>query len=394
MAVQIVKNPPRPWGNVIAQSLGSTLSQLAEAKVNKMKSHEDMKLLTSIGVDPLSARFINSLPAKQRGEEVGNYLRQLQAEKQRRSQQESSAPQTGYQEQSPLQQILSPQPSEQPAQERPGLPNLFNQGTTGSGINPQFLQALQPEQQMAPQQVPEQPQMPEQDMRQQQAVAPQESIDTQPHDILARSLGTGKGSQKTAAQELQEQRRIDAEQKSLRPFIDKEQQKYDIQQELGELADEALEILHEHHKDFPGAFKGNLSQKQLALLERNPYVRRYNSILNRIVIKSGQEGKGLPSKHRLTLEALAKTDLNQPLKTQERNLESLREHRDESTDRWKFILSQNKSGDYPKDIQSRVVQYDMAMRNPLQHPASFEENTLYEQKGQKFKIINGEWKKV
>ena len=174
MAVHVVKNPPRPWGNVIAQSLGTTLSHLAEAKVNKMKTHEDIKLLSSLGIDPLHARFINSLPAEQKREAVGNYLnaKQQQGQQQQEQQQES-----------PIQQILAPQQQQmqqqpQQAQERPGLSNLFNQGTTGSGINPQFLQGLlqspQRQQQQNQIQAQEQQQIAQQAQQQQQGPAVQQ----------------------------------------------------------------------------------------------------------------------------------------------------------------------------------------------------------------------------
>ena len=203
MAVQIVKNPPRPWGNVIAQSLGSTLSQLAEAKVNKMKTHEDVKLLTSLGIDPLHARFLNSLPVKQRSEAVGQYLNKLKQEQAQQQQQSQT--------ESPLQQILQPaqQQMEQPQQQMQGLNSMFNQGTTGSGINPQFLESLRqsPAMQQQEMQAPEQQQLQQaqQNVQQQQPQVEQpQQVQPKPgkHDILADALSAGDVKHQEALQRI------------------------------------------------------------------------------------------------------------------------------------------------------------------------------------------------
>lgn len=105
MATHIVRNPPRGLGNVIASSLGRTLSQLAEAKAHKMYEDHDVKLLSSLGIDPMHARYINRLPAQQKSEAVGNYL--------------NAAAQQKQQQQEPVSEMLSaPQQQQQSAQQR------------------------------------------------------------------------------------------------------------------------------------------------------------------------------------------------------------------------------------------------------------------------------------
>lgn len=218
MAVHVVKNGPRPWGSVIAQGLGQTLSHLAEAKIQKMKTNEDIKLLQSLGVDPLSARFINSLPNDQKREAVGNYLNK-QSQQQEQQQQE---------QQSPMQQILAPQQEQraqqqqqQPVQqqERPGLGNLFNNGTIGSGINPEFLsrasqapQKQQQQRQIAAQEQQQIAQQAQQAQQEQQTPAVQQPAG--PVAIAPKSkaslLGAALKPASVTAQEVAAERRQEA----------------------------------------------------------------------------------------------------------------------------------------------------------------------------------------
>ncbi len=191
MALHVLKNTNPAWGNVLGSALGEGLSHLAQAKMQKMKTNEDIKLLSSLGIDPLHARFINSLPAEQRTQAVGNYLnaKNQQSQQEQLSREESPLAQTF---ESAQQQMQQPQQT----QDRPSLSNLFNQGTTGSGINPQFLEslrqspAIQQQQMQAPEQ--QQLQQAQQNVQQPQIAQPKPTQSKSgKNDILAAALSGG-----------------------------------------------------------------------------------------------------------------------------------------------------------------------------------------------------------
>lgn len=82
MALHILKQGTPTWGNVLGQSVGHGISALAKTKLERMKENEDIKLFTSLGIDPIEARLINKLPEKQRSSALASVLESLQKEKQ------------------------------------------------------------------------------------------------------------------------------------------------------------------------------------------------------------------------------------------------------------------------------------------------------------------------
>ena len=136
MATHIVRNPPRQWGNVLASNVSNVLSQLADAKVQQMASKHNSRILEDLGIDPVSARFIDTLPAKDRGSAVGQYLNQM---KQQQEQQTSYADQV-----SANQQRFMPQQQQQqfePAQQQQtSLSNIFSQ--PNGAVSPQVLESV------------------------------------------------------------------------------------------------------------------------------------------------------------------------------------------------------------------------------------------------------------
>lgn len=136
MATHIVRNPPRQWGNVLASNVSNVLSQLADAKVQQMASKHNSRILEDLGIDPVSARFIDTLPAKDRGSAVGQYLNQM---KQQQEQQTSYADQV-----SANQQRFMPQQQQQqfePAQQQQtSLSNILSQ--PNSAVSPQVLESV------------------------------------------------------------------------------------------------------------------------------------------------------------------------------------------------------------------------------------------------------------
>ncbi len=137
MALHILKQGTPTWGNILGQSVGHGINALTKTKLERMKENEDIKLFTSLGVDPTEARLINRLPEKQRAEALAKTLEYLQKEEQ--SEQVSSrgqaeepaaamtrAPQQG----SSLSNILGGQSNQ-------GQPNAV--GGTAGGISMDLL---------------------------------------------------------------------------------------------------------------------------------------------------------------------------------------------------------------------------------------------------------------
>ncbi len=380
-----VINEYRGLGNALGEGLGQgfgeSLKQLAQHKIDALKSQYGENILSDIGIDPLSARFINAQPAKQRAGLVADYFRK---------QEEQNAQAPANEEPNRLQDILEPSAKQEP-QQMGGLAQLFNNGLSGGGINPQLLQQLQQmqQQQQAPRPEPiaEQPQPVQAKQEKLKPVA-------KPHDILKKALAEGKSTAKTADQELKERKQNFTEQQSLNSFLTKEQEDYKVNRQITRKAQEALDILRSHSKDWPGAFKGNLSEAQRALLIRDPNVREYAAKIAELVILKGQARKGLPSNFKLKLEEMAKANLNQPIKTQENILESMINDASDSEKKWEFIVSnRDDKGNYPLDLKSRSVEFDMAMDNPLAHPHFFEEGTVVEDRGLRRILRNGKWVK-
>lgn len=136
MATHIVRNPPRQWGNVLASNVSNVLSQLADAKVQQMASKHNSRILEDLGIDPVSARFIDTLPAKDRGSAVGQYLNQM---KQQQEQQTSYADQVSANQQQlmPRQQQQQFEPAQQ---QQTSLANIFSQ--PNGAVSPQVLESV------------------------------------------------------------------------------------------------------------------------------------------------------------------------------------------------------------------------------------------------------------
>jgi hypothetical protein len=205
MATHIVKNSPRPWGKVIASNVGNVLSHLAEAKAHKMYEDHDVRLLSSLGIDPIHARFINSLPAQQKSEAVGNYLNAAAQQKQQQQEPISETLSPNQQQFMPQQQQVFQQRS--PFGEAPRLSEVLGNQPNAS-IAPDVLksvlsspqkqqqqrQVAAQEQQLIAQQAHQQrePELPHLPAPQEQAKAP----------VKGSLLGAALTGGKTAAQEL------------------------------------------------------------------------------------------------------------------------------------------------------------------------------------------------
>lgn len=394
MALHVLKQGTPTWGNVLGSSVGHGVSALAKTKLERMKENEDIKLYTNLGIDPIQARLIHRLPEEQRARTIAELLDQNR-EKQAESQ-------TNYQEDQSTDQMLNSAREAQPQVEALGSvlgkkPPLSSQ--TAGGVSMDLL----PEPlRKALEESLQKPGFPQQQKQQGPALefkpestAPAAVEKPADHSALANALrkGATKGGAKGSDQELKERKQTFLEQKSLAPFLEGERKDYAVNRQIARKAQEALDLLKQHHKDWPGAFKGNLSEDKKALLLRDPNVREYAAKIADLVILKGQSRKGVPSNFKLKLEEMAKANLNQPVKTQEHILESMIDDAKDSERKWSFINGQKKDGLFPLDLPSRAVDFDLASDDPLGHPDAYEEGTVYEEHGKKHILKNGKWVK-
>lgn len=134
MALHILKPGVPSWGNVIGTGIGEGVASLAETRLKRMKENDEIKLYTSLGVDPIAARLIQRQPAKQRGAALASILEHLD------SQQNAEQIVGQGQAEEPMNQMSQPS-----GQQRPSLQNILgNQNNqtnqlSRSGISQQLF---------------------------------------------------------------------------------------------------------------------------------------------------------------------------------------------------------------------------------------------------------------
>jgi hypothetical protein len=270
----------------------------------------------------------------------------------------------------------------------------LTQGQLGSGMQ----QLMQPQQQM-PQQQPQmspmdmlsmingqQPQNPMMAGLQQQPQMPQ--INPQPGQAmqyrqpiqqgispLQQAFRGGKGIAATTPHQqemenLAKQKRIDAQQKDLKPFLDKAQDAVvesgpilqDIQEMKSILARKGEDIRHPYVSALP-------EWAQDAYLNDADYAR-YRQKQNDLIVKLSHALKGNPTVYKMKSVEKAKISSNMPVEAQREILDDL----ETDMKRQFYILEfQNslqdpQTGLYPSDVKTKVTKYRAAFNDPLRYP--------------------------
>lgn len=185
-------------------------------------------------------------------------------------------------------------------------------------------------------------------------------------------------------------------QQSLKPFLDAEVSDYKAQSQAAKIAKEMKANLLKNKKYWPGPITGNLPGEVQNILQRNPHVRKYSADANKLVQAIANTRKGTVTNYKLVLEALSKADLSKPIETQVALLDEVINDYDESAKRQKYINSlKDKDGNYPLDLAQKSVEFDLAIKNPLDYPSYYQEGTEYiDDDGNSHIIKNGEWEDV
>jgi hypothetical protein len=181
---------------------------------------------------------------------------------------------------------------------------------------------------------------------------------------------------------------------SVRPFLKEQQKEYSQQKKVKRLAQDALKIIEANKDSWPGAITGNLPIALQTLFQRNPAIRKYMADIDQLVLEKAGTRKGNPTEWKVKLEQLGKAGTDKPVQTQIDILKDIIRDADEVEEDQRYIHStKNKeTGRYPLDIEQRLVGFDMARQNPLQHPEFYEEGTNYtDDDGSEYEIVNGKW---
>jgi hypothetical protein len=100
----------------------------------------------------------------------------------------------------------------------------------------------------------------------------------------------------------------------------------------------------------------------------------------------------------LKLKQMAKANVSQPIQTQAALLNGILDQSNErkaATDYMESLRNQE-TGDFPKDLSSRVTEFRHAQEDPLKYPKYFRHNTIIEDdQGNIHMNINGKrWQQI
>lgn len=185
-------------------------------------------------------------------------------------------------------------------------------------------------------------------------------------------------------------------QQSVKPFLDSEVADYKAQSQASKIAKEMKANILKNKKYWPGPITGNLPAEAQKILQRNPHVRKYSADANKLVQAIASTRKGTVTNYKLILEALSKADLGQPIETQIALLDEVINDYDESSKRQKYIHSlKDKHGNYPLDLAQKSVEFDLAVKSPLDYPQYYQDGTEYtDDDGIQYVLVGNEWKEV
>jgi len=414
------------FGRLAGQGIGGTLSNLIEGKIKRLGDKQKTDNLRGAfpNLPEESLNYLASLPPKEQ-------LQVLQAQGDNEFKLENVSPQQRQElaqllshpealqafkpeEIERLKQFLSPQQAQQLGQEEQPIIPFAGQipfiERESSGVIPGLNtltsagQGFQKDQNRG-NEIQSFPQKGNGTMGQ---AGPFENTQTEsfpsykPRGLNVGNIGKSSGAESELAREKHElslRKQDFEEQKSLDPFLTEESKEYAAQEEVARIAEDMLKTLRKNKSKWPGAVPGFISTVTNGAFIRDPEIRKYIADADKLIIELGQTRKGVPSNYKLKLEALAKANLSQPVKTQEEILQSLIDKKDRVQARQEFIEEQkDQNGNYPLDIKRRTLEYRKAIKAPLKHTKFFEKyygnGTIIEDDGVEYELIKGKWVEV
>jgi hypothetical protein len=372
-------------GGRLGAMLGTGLQELAQNKLAMIQQQYNQaynqnqyaqgvgKLFERFGVAPEKAlemgRSMYMLSPQERNlfwQNPGAWLGQQQEQ-----------PQTGI---GALQQTGQPQPGMNILQQQ--MPQQMQEPESIQGPYMPYNPNLEGPQGVAPQQAQAMPQPQQQDRAKQ----------------IAESFMSPQEKRQQRMVELAEHKEENRRQEKLKPFVEKMQNEDARWQTIRDKASTALSLLEKAKAKFPGYFTGNVPESMSSWVIRDPDVREYQGLINDLIpLLASEPGQRLTNMQ-LKLKQMAKANVSQPIQTQAALLNGILDQSNErkaATDYMESLRNQE-TGDFPKDLSSRVTEFRHAQEDPLKYPKYFRHNTIIEDdQGNIHMNINGKrWQQI
>lgn len=169
-------------------------------------------------------------------------------------------------------------------------------------------------------------------------------------------------------------------QKEIRKWVSEKEKDQTEWGQARKIASQMKDILLKHSKDFPGRLEGLFEGKLQAASIRNPSVRHYITLADKLVNQLSNTLTGRVTNYRERFVEKSKARIDQPIQTQLDILNDVLEEADRSDMRYGFIEKSRdpKTHDYPEDIQSKWHTYEKALNDPLKYPEEFPVGQRYQ----------------
>jgi hypothetical protein len=364
-------------GGRLGEAFGTGLQQLAHNKLAQIQQQYNEAYNRNLYSQGAGTLFSKLGMAPDKAQEIGQALYSLSPQERNLFWQNPGA----------IAALLGGQQQGQPQMEQTGMNMLAQQ--QAPEVPPEqivgpYSAYPKPQEQNAPGVMPGQPiQQPQQPDRATQ---------------IAQALMSPQEKRQQRTLELKEQEALDRRQDKLKPFIDKVQNDDARWQNIRDKAATALQLLQKAKAKFPGYFTGNVPESMSSWVIRDPDVREYQGLINDLIPMLASEPGQRLTNMQLKLKQMAKANVSQPIETQVALLQGILDQsnlRKETTDFMESLKDQE-TGNFPKDVSSRVTEFRHAQEDPLKYPKYFKHNTIYQDdQGNVHMNVNGKrWQQL
>lgn len=219
--------------------------------------------------------------------------------------------------------------------------------------------------------------------------------------IKSRQAQQSLAQQKEANKQAKEATQLaETHRKEIAPYIQRTNQAYEDAKEMSSLAKQIDKLLPYAKNKWPTGAIALFDPSFQEATVRDPVIRKIGQLSQRIALAAAKSGKGLPSVYRIKAEEGAKLKQTMPFWTVESIVKDIvgNEKKEARRIMHRDYQRNKKTGEYPLDIETRMVHYDLAHSDPLSYPDVFKKGYELQLPEGKFKIIeeNGikRWEKM
>lgn len=143
-------------------------------------------------------------------------------------------------------------------------------------------------------------------------------------------------------------------QDKLEPFLKAQAEDYSSAKKIYAAAKRMRKLLDENKSKFPGWVTGQLPE----WAHRDPAVREYIALSNKLPLLLASSRKGQPSNYKVRLEQMSKAHVGQPIETQREILDELERESKSVFDTQKSIAEarEKNDGKLPRDLRQKLIE--------------------------------------